>query len=163
MVKISPQGAILSSIKSSFKLYFCHKSYKALLPGRAWGRRRRRWLLMGCKCARYANVWLPHTSARVPPCHPATVPACDGWSCLHLLAQHHKAGALIEASRQMWWIISSKYLKLLMLSHMLIHELFIEQASYSFPSNLKLLGSVRVTRLRNEAFLCSLNRSCMSW
>lgn len=66
MVKISPQGAILSSIKSSFKLYFCHESYKALLPGRAWGRRRL-WLLMGCKCARYAKIWLPHTPARVPP------------------------------------------------------------------------------------------------
>lgn len=127
---------------------------------RAWG-----WIWLG--------LWMPCKMFVTPVC-PCPTPLAvtpATWAvispgqrlCLLLLGQHHKAGVLIEGSRHMWYKIKSNCLKLVSFSHTLICELFTELASDSFPSNVKLLGCARVTKLRSEACLCSLNRSCLSW
>lgn len=70
------EGTILSSISPPSQLYLCHESCGARPPGRAWGKSWLR-LLTACKCARYTNITLSHTSPRLPPRRPTSTPACE--------------------------------------------------------------------------------------
>lgn len=102
----------------------------------------RAWDEPGWGCACHANVFvtqfvLPHICA-CPPCNPAVISRGQGL-CLLTLVQHHKAGVLIQGSRHKWCVIKSNQLKLDSFSPTLIYELFREQASDSFPFNVKLL------------------------
>lgn len=158
MVKISPQMCHLHLHQSPFKAFPLPQILQSLAePGEK----------AGCERCRYANVLLLAISASQLPQLPLAIHPTEllGWMPQGRPGPVSNApcAAVLAVAFGQTWGIRRPRAPCWSRRPSRTHELFAGRGSACSASNLKLLGGVKVTRWRNEAFLCSLNTSHITW